>query len=119
MLIDPAFLISHIPELLAVTAIIMIGKSLAAIALVRLLGGATLTGLTVAAGLSQIGEFSFILAELGRSLDLLTEEAVNLILAAALISITLNPGLFALIKPLQQRLLLTPAKPPETSADSV
>lgn len=103
MLIDPGFLFAHILELLAVIAIIMIGKSLAALLIVRALGGSLLTGLTVAAGLSQIGEFSFILAEVGRSVSLLSEEAVNLILAAALITITLNPALFGLIKPLYAR----------------
>ncbi len=103
MLIDPGFLFAHVLELLAVIAIIMIGKSLAALLIVRVLGGSLLTGLTVAAGLSQIGEFSFILAEVGRSVSLLSEEAVNLILAAALITITLNPALFGLIKPLYAR----------------
>ncbi len=103
MLIDPHFLIEHLAEIAAVVAIIMVGKSLAALLLVRLLGGTVLTGLTVAAGLSQIGEFSFILAEVGRSVSLLSEEGANLILAGALISITLNPALFALIKPLRRR----------------
>jgi CPA2 family monovalent cation:H+ antiporter-2 len=103
MLIDPGFLFAHLLELLAVIAIIMVGKSLAALLIVRVLGGSLLTGLTVAAGLSQIGEFSFILAEVGRSVSLLSEEGVNLILAAALITITLNPALFGLIKPLYAR----------------
>ena len=58
----------------------------------------------VAAGLAQIGEFSFILAELGLSLGLLPDEGSNLILAGALISITLNPLLFAAIEPLHNLL---------------
>ena len=109
MLIDPAFLIGHILEILAVVAIVLIGKSLAALLIVRLLGGPLLTGLTVAAGLSQIGEFSFILAEMGRSLSLLSEDGVNLVLAAALVTITLNPLLFRLIDPIRQRLGPEPA----------
>ncbi|RIK41837.1 MAG: sodium:proton antiporter, partial [Chloroflexi bacterium] len=99
MLIDPRFLIQEIDLLLAVLAIIMIGKALAALIIVRVLGGAVRTGLLVAAGLSQIGEFSFILAGLGRSLDLLPETGRNLILAGALLSITLNPFLFRLVDP--------------------
>ena len=55
------------------------------------------TGLTVAAGLAQIGEFSFILMETGRSLDLVSADATALVLAAAVISITLNPLLFRLL----------------------
>jgi CPA2 family monovalent cation:H+ antiporter-2 len=113
MLIDPRFLIEHLAELIAVVAIITVGKSLAALLIVRVLGGTVLTGLTVAAGLSQIGEFSFILAELGRSLTLLSDDGVNLILAGALISITLNPALFALIKPLKERFV--PTSIPTTS----
>lgn len=111
MLMDPGFLLAHVGELLAVIAIIMVGKSLAALLIVRILGGSLITGLTVAAGLSQIGEFSFILAEVGRSVSLLTEEGVNLILAASLITITLNPALFGLIKPLHAR--FGPAPEPE------
>lgn len=60
-------------------------------------------GLTAAAGLSQIGEFSFILADLGRGLDLLPEEGRNLILAGALLSITLNPLLVRVIAPPEAR----------------
>jgi CPA2 family monovalent cation:H+ antiporter-2 len=59
------------------------------------------TGLIVGAGRAQIGEFSFILAELGRSLGMLPDEGYNLILAGALISITVNPVLFRLIGPLE------------------
>jgi CPA2 family monovalent cation:H+ antiporter-2 len=94
MLIDPSFLWEEASRLAAVVAIVMVGKALAAIAIVRALGGSLSVGLTVAAGLSQIGEFSFIMADLGVGLDLLPEEGRGLILAGALISITLNPLLF-------------------------
>ncbi len=104
MLIDPSFLIAEFGRVAAVAAIIMIGKSLAALILVRLLRGSTETGLVVAAGLSQIGEFSFILASVGMSLNLLPAEGNNLVLAGALLSITLNPLLFAAIEPLRTRL---------------
>ena len=104
MLIDPAFLVAEVGRILVVVAIIMVGKALAALVLVRFLGGATETGLVVAAGLSQIGEFSFILAGMGIALGLLPTEGNNLILAGALVSITLNPLLFALIEPLRARM---------------
>jgi monovalent cation:H+ antiporter-2, CPA2 family len=104
MLIDPAFLVADIGRILAVVAIIMVGKGVAALVLVRLLGGGTETGLVVAAGLSQVGEFSFILATMGMALGLLPVEGNNLILAGALVSITLNPLLFAAIEPLRDRM---------------
>lgn len=94
MLIDPGFLISEVDKLAGVLAIVLLGKALTALVIVRALGGRIGVGLTVAAGLSQVGEFSFILAELGRELDLLSVEGQKLVLSAALISITLNPLLF-------------------------
>lgn len=62
----------------------------------------------VAAGLAQIGEFSFILAEVGRSLGLLSDEGRNLILASALISIVVNPLLFWAVGPIETRLRRQP-----------
>ncbi len=94
MLIDPSFLWEEADKAAAVVAIIIAGKALAAMAIVRTLGGSLSVGLTVAAGLSQVGEFSFIMADLGTGLDLLPEEGRGLILAGALVSITLNPLLF-------------------------
>ena len=85
-----------------VVGIVVVGKALAAILIVRLLGRPLLTGLTVGAGLAQIGEFSFILASMGLALQLLPEEGNDLILAGALISITLNPLVFKLIDPLAE-----------------
>jgi len=98
MLIDPLYLLENFGRVVVVVAVIVIGKSVAALLIVIALGRPLHTGLTVAAGLSQIGEFSFILAELGRSLDLLPEEGLNLILAGALLSITLNPLLFRAVE---------------------
>ncbi len=103
MLLDPRFLAAEWGRILAVLVVIMVGKALAALLLVRLLGGPLPTGLTVAAGLSQIGEFSFILADLGTSLALLPPEGRNLILAGALLSITLSPLLFGAVAPLVAR----------------
>ena len=99
MLFDPAVLVEHPGKVLAVTAIIMIGKTLAAIVLVLLFGYGLPTALTVGVSLAQIGEFSFILAGLGVTLKLLPPEGQSLILAGALISISLNPLLFASVRP--------------------
>lgn len=100
MLFDPAVLIKHPMQVLSVVGIIILGKSLAAVAIVLALRYPLNTALTVAASLGQIGEFSFILAGLGVSLDLLSQDGMSLVLAGALISIALNPLVFASIKPL-------------------
>jgi len=101
VLIDPKYLVTHAGQILAVLAIVVVGKALTALLLARLLGGSLHVGLTVAMGLAQIGEFSFILADLGHSLGLLPDGARDLILAAALGSITLNPLLWHLIAPIE------------------
>ncbi|MGZ8479230.1 MAG: YbaL family putative K(+) efflux transporter [Candidatus Binatia bacterium] len=101
MLFDPQVLVHEPLHIVAVVAIIVIGKSLAAFALVLLFGYPLNTALTVSAGLAQIGEFSFILAGLGLSLGILPEEARSLILAGAIISIAVNPLVFHAIEPLQ------------------
>jgi monovalent cation:H+ antiporter-2, CPA2 family len=85
---------------LAVSAIIMFGKTVAAIVLVLLLRYPLETALIVGASLAQIGEFSFILAGLGVGLKLLPAEGQSLILAGALISISLNSFMFSGIAPL-------------------
>jgi CPA2 family monovalent cation:H+ antiporter-2 len=94
MLFDPSVIVREPVHVLAVLAIIMLGKSLAAFAIVLLFRYTVGTALTVSASLAQIGEFSFILAGLGVSLGLLPVEGQSLILAGALLSITLNPLVF-------------------------
>jgi CPA2 family monovalent cation:H+ antiporter-2 len=101
MLFDPAVLLEQPLHVLAVVAIIMLGKSLAAFLLILAFRYPLNTALTVSASLAQIGEFSFILVGLGAALNLLPQEGVNLVLAAALISISLNHLLFQAIEPLQ------------------
>ena len=101
MLFDPMVLIDEPLKVLVVVAIIMLGKTLAAIALVVAFRYPLNSALTVGASLAQIGEFSFILAGLGVGLKLLSVEGQNLILAGALISIALNSLLFGAIDPLQ------------------
>lgn len=102
MLFDPTIIIEEPLHILAVIGIIMIGKTLAAMALVLFFRYPLNTALTVGASLAQIGEFSFILATLGLSIGLLTPEAQNLILAGALFSISLNSVLFSAIEPVQK-----------------
>jgi monovalent cation:H+ antiporter-2, CPA2 family len=94
MLFDPGILAREPLRVLVVLAIILLGKSLAAFALVRLFRYPTATALTASVALAQIGEFSFILAGLGLSFGLLPQEGQSLIVAGALLSITVNPLLF-------------------------
>jgi CPA2 family monovalent cation:H+ antiporter-2 len=105
MLFDPTILLDEPLHLLGALAIIMLGNSLAAATLVLILRYPLRTALVVAMSLAQIGEFSFILGGLGVELGLLPPEGMSLVLAAALISIALNPLLFASIKPLHGWLL--------------
>lgn len=102
MLFNPSIIVEQPLQILGVVAIIMLGKTLAAMALVLFFRYPLNTALTVGASLAQIGEFSFILATLGLSLKLITPEAQNLILAGALISITLNSFMFTAIEPVQR-----------------
>lgn len=101
MLFDPRVLIDEPLRVLVVVAIIMAGKTLAAVGLVLVFRYPMNSALTVGASLAQIGEFSFILAGLGMALGLLPVEGHSLILAGALISIALNSALFAAIEPVQ------------------
>lgn len=101
MLFDPHVLMEEPLKVLVVVGIILIGKTLAAVALVLAFRYPLNTALTVGASLAQIGEFSFILASLGMGLGLMSMEGQNLILAGALISIALNSALFATIGPAQ------------------
>ena len=95
MLFDPMIIVRHPVQVLAVLAIIVVGKSLAAFIIVRLLRRPLSMALLVSAALAQIGEFSFILSGLGISLGLISQEAENLIIAGALLSILLNPLVFS------------------------
>lgn len=99
MLFDPHVIAEHPFKLLAVVAIIMAGKTLAAIGIVLAFRYPLNTAFTVGASLAQIGEFSFILVGLGVSLGILSGEGASLVLAGALVSITFNPLLFSAAKP--------------------
>ena len=105
MLFDPMILVREPLQVLAVVAIIVVGKSLAAAAIVLLLRYPLHTALTVSASLAQIGEFSFILIALGASLNLMPPSAQSLVVAGALISMAINPFVFRLVRPMQDLLL--------------
>jgi monovalent cation:H+ antiporter-2, CPA2 family len=94
MLLDPWQVMAAPPLILSTLAIVMIGKPLAALIIVALLGYSSRIGLGVAIALAQIGEFSFLLAVLGRDLGFLPDAAMNPIVAAAIVSIMLNPMLY-------------------------
>ena len=94
MLFDPAFLVQRPGVVIAGLAIVMIGKPLAALLIVALVGYPARTGLTVALALAQIGEFSFILSNVARDANLMNDTGHNLLVACAIVSITLNPLLF-------------------------
>ncbi len=109
MLFDPAVVLDAPAMIAAVLVLVLVGKALVALAIVLALGYPASTALVVAAALSQVGEFSFILGGLGLSYGLLDSAGFNLILAAALFSITLNPLAFAGADWLGERLRRSPA----------
>ena len=103
MLFNPAVLLSHPWGVLATFAIVTLGNATIALTLARVMGLPKLTAATLAVSMAQIGEFSFILASLGVSLHLLDDLARDLILAAALLSIIVNPFVFAWLDRYQAR----------------
>jgi CPA2 family monovalent cation:H+ antiporter-2 len=105
MLFDPGILVREPVQVFAVAAIIMSGKPLITFLIVLLLRYPVGTALVIAAGLAQIGEFSFILAELGVSLRLLPSEGQSLIVAGALLSITFNSFLLRAATAVRHRLM--------------
>ncbi|MGH7636177.1 MAG: NAD-binding protein, partial [Gemmatimonadaceae bacterium] len=108
MLFDPQVLVEQPLHVLWLVLIIMIGKSLAAFGIMMLFRKPVRTALLISASLAQIGEFSFILAGLGITLGLLPAEANSLILAAALLTITLNPVAFSAIPVIERWLQRRP-----------
>lgn len=105
MLFEPAILVAQPFNVLAVVAVIILGKSIAAMVITLAFRYPLNTALTVAASLAQIGEFSFILAGLGLALGILPTQGMSLILAGALISIAMNPLLFSMITPFKKWVL--------------
>ncbi|MGC4034178.1 MAG: cation:proton antiporter [Tepidisphaeraceae bacterium] len=111
MLFDYHVIFEH-PGLMAMgLLVVLVAKPLAALVIIAIIGYPARTGLVVALGLAQIGEFSFILTELGRSNGLLDEAGVghNVIVGTAIVSITLNPLIFRLLPKLEKLLQSYPA----------
>lgn len=104
MLVNPMYLFNNIAAVLALTALIVVGKPLITLLEGMVFPWQARTTLVVAAGLSQIGEFSFILGQAGVSLGILSQDQYSLILAGALLSITINPLMFRLIHPAENAL---------------
>jgi CPA2 family monovalent cation:H+ antiporter-2 len=109
MLFDPRFVIEQPAMVALALAIVLIGKPLAAIAIVYLSGYPVRTALTVAVGLAQIGEFSFIVADLARTFKLMSPDGQSTLIAVAILSIALNPLLFRVIDPFEAFLKKRPA----------
>ncbi len=109
MKFDPQVLAQYPLHVLVALAIVMVGKSLAALFITLLFRYPILTGLTIAASLAQIGEFSFILINLGIYLNLVPKVALSIVLAAAILSIALNPLIFQTINPINQWLANHPS----------
>lgn len=101
MLVNPGYLVEHWREVLGLSLLIIVGKGLLGAGLGLLFPYPARTGLIVGAGLSQIGEFSFIVGQTGMSLGLLDQSQYSLILAGAIVSITVNPLMFSLIAPVE------------------
>ncbi|MFT3810617.1 MAG: cation:proton antiporter [Micropepsaceae bacterium] len=125
MLFDPNILVEQPLAVAASVLIVVFGKSIAAYFIVRAFGHPSGTALTVSASLAQIGEFSFILANLAVGLGILNEDGRSLILAAALLSILVNPAVFAFAERVRARVegpgrktapAPAPAAPPEAAA---
>ncbi len=111
MLFDPSILVRQPLLVLGTVSIVVIGKSLVALLIVRAFGHPLATALMISASLAQVGEFSFILAGLGVGLGLLGEDARDLILATALISILINPLLFIALDRWEEAPKLSKAPP--------
>ncbi|ADI83096.1 cation:proton antiporter [Geobacter sulfurreducens] len=103
MLFNPTYLMEEPGLVLATLVIILVGKPLAALVIVLVLGYAPRVALSIAVALAQIGEFSFILATVGKDLGVLGEGGANTLVAASIISISLNPLLYRLIGPLEKK----------------
>ena len=102
MIFDPLAMLESPAALMATLAIVLLAKPAAALAIVLVLRYPLRVALPVAISLAQIGEFSFILAALGKHLGVMPDEAVNTLVAAAIISITLNPLLYRAIGPVER-----------------
>ena len=115
MMFDPAAVVTGWPLMLATLSIVIIGKPLAALVVVLIFKKPLRFALCIAVALAQIGEFSFILAQLAQSLNVMPKEAIHALVFASVVSITINPLLYQSIDPFIRWLekrgwVTTPAK---------
>jgi CPA2 family monovalent cation:H+ antiporter-2 len=99
MLLDPSQLVANLPLTAGALAVILVVTPLCTFGIARLTGAPAATARTLAVSLAQIGEFSFVLAAMGRQVGLLPERATQALVAASIVSITLNPLLFRWLAP--------------------
>lgn len=104
MLVDPAVVFANVDKVITLALLVIVGKALITLLLALVLPSSARTMIVVAAGLSQIGEFTFIVGQTGVQLGLLDGDQYGLILAAAVISILVNPLMFRLIQPVEKAL---------------
>ncbi len=118
MLFDPGFVVQHPLIVLGALVVVLIVKPLVALGLVMLIRGEWPTGTTVAVGLAQIGEFSFVLAALGGSMRILPDDALDALVAAGIFSIALNPVLFRLLPLFERGMTSEPRELPSTAVET-
>ena len=109
MLVDPAVVFANVDKVIILALLVVVGKALITLGLALIVPSSARTMIVVAAGLSQIGEFTFIVGSTGVALGLLDADQYGLILAAAVISIIVNPLMFRLIQPAEKALRRLPA----------
>ncbi len=109
MLLSPAYLLEAPGLILATLAVVMLGKPLIALVVVRVLGYPFKVALAIAVALAQIGEFSFILSSIGADLGILPAEATNTLVAVSIVSIVLNPILYRLVPRVEKWAVAYPA----------
>jgi monovalent cation:H+ antiporter-2, CPA2 family len=102
MLFDWHSILAFPWQVLATLGVILVGKPIAALGIVLLMRYPLRVALAVSVVLAQIGEFSFILATMGRELDILPDNAANILVAAAILSITLNPLAYRCVGPMEK-----------------
>ena len=104
MLVNPGYLVEHWHQVIIVTLLIVVGKALITAAICTILPCQARTALVLAAGRGQVGEFSFIVGQTGLQFGLITSDEYSLVLAGAIVSITLNPFVMRLVGPAERRL---------------
>ena len=108
MLLDPGFILERPGLIVVALAIVLIVKPLAAVFIVAVCGYSARTGLVVGVSLAQVGEFSFILAQQAYNLKMIPMDVYNVLVVCAIVSITLNPGLFRMIPRFEKALQRIP-----------